>query len=349
MEQTSGSVLFVGSLGLPDSETAFRQLAQRIGTRAKRYPDGEPGERGYWIRWQNAVFAAHPGLELITARKIEGYKDTKVRPLYRLRDGTAARALSFPKLGYSDAALASWATFKRLRDAGVVAPGIRFQVCLPSCAALLTSFFPADQARLVEPALEEAMHSEVRAMHAGIPAAELAIQWDVAYELIAADGGQPPLHYAAPIAGSVERIARHVGWVPAGVEAGVHLCYGDPGHKHVIEPKDLGTCVAFANGIAAKAARRVDWIHLPVPRNRDDDAYFAPLRGLRLGPETELYIGCIHFTDGADGALHRAHAARAYVRDFGLATECGFGRRDPATILPLLDLHAAVAARNASR
>lgn len=119
--------------------------------------------------------------------------------------------------------------------------------------------------------------------------------------------------------------------------------------KHVIEPKDLGTCVALANGIAAKAARRVDWIHLPVPRARDDDAYFAPLRGLRLAPETELYVGCIHYTDGAEGTQRRASAARAHVASFGLATECGFGRRDPATILPLLDLHAAVASKIPSR
>jgi hypothetical protein len=26
--------------------------------------------------------------------------------------------------------------------------------------------------------------------------------------------------------------------VPAEVELGLHLCYGDPGHKHVVEPKD---------------------------------------------------------------------------------------------------------------
>ena len=74
MATAAGKVLFVGSLGLPDAETAFRALAKRVGNLAKRYPDGEPGERGYWIRWQNAVFAAHPDLELVRERKIEGYK-----------------------------------------------------------------------------------------------------------------------------------------------------------------------------------------------------------------------------------------------------------------------------------
>ena len=41
--------------------------------------------------------------------------------------------------------------------------------------------------------------------------------------------------------------------------------------------------------------------HLPVPRNRTDEVYFAPLRTLRLHPETELYLGLVHYTDGIEG------------------------------------------------
>lgn len=343
MASAAGQILFVGSLGLPDAETAFRLLGERIGTRATRYPDGEPGERSYWIRWQNAVFAGHADLELIEARRIEGYQDTKARPLYRLRDGVDPAAFTIEKLGYADAALASWAVFERLRDQGAVPAGTRFQVCLPTCGALLTSFFPADQARLIEPALEDAMRREVEATAAAIPAQDLAVQWDVAYEIVAHDGAQPPLHYDDPLTGSVERIARQVGWVPAGVEAGVHLCYGDPGHRHIVEPEDFATCVAFANGIAEKATRDLDWIHMPVPRGRSDDAYFKPLDGLTLRPETELYIGCVHYTDGVEGTRKRLAAANKHARDFGVSTECGFGRRDPETIPDLIGLHAELA------
>ena len=343
MGNADGRVHFVGSLGLPDAESAFRMLSERIGTRATRYPDGEPGDRAYWIRWQNAVFAAHRDFELIEDRTIEGYKDAKTRPLYRLRDGVDPKALRIDRLGYAEAALASWSDFKRLRDNGVVPAGTRFQVCLPSCAALLTSFFPGDQAALAEPALEDAMRREVEAIAAAIAAADLAIQWDVAYEIIASDGGQPPLHYADALDGSVERLVRQVGWVPAGAEAGVHLCYGDPGHKHIIEPKDLGTCVAFANAICKTATRPVNWVHMPVPRDRSDDAYFAPLDNLALNPETELYVGCIHHTDGAAGTQTRMASAGKHVSGFGLATECGFGRRDPETIPALFDIHDEVA------
>ena len=82
---------------------------------------------------------------------------------------------------------------------------------------------------------------------------------------------------------------------------------------------------------------------MPVPRDRYDDAYFAALRDLKLDPKTELYLGLIHYTDGIGGAKARLAAARKVVCDFGVATECGFGRRDPKTVDALLALHRAVA------
>jgi hypothetical protein len=82
---------------------------------------------------------------------------------------------------------------------------------------------------------------------------------------------------------------------------------------------------------------------MPVPRNRTDGAYFAPLERLALRPETELCLGLVHYTDGIEGAKRRLATARKYVKDFSVATECGFGRRDPRTIPELLRLHAAVA------
>src|SRR5271170_3585457 len=37
---------------------------------------------------------------------------------------------------------------------------------------------------------------------------------------------------------------------------------------------------------------------MPVPRERDDVAYFAPLKVLKLHPRTELYLELVHRTDG---------------------------------------------------
>ena len=82
---------------------------------------------------------------------------------------------------------------------------------------------------------------------------------------------------------------------------------------------------------------------MPVPRDRDDDAYFAPLRRLRLPPHTELCLGLVHHTDGVAGTRRRLAAAEKHVQNFSIATECGFGRRPPATIPELLRIHAEVA------
>lgn len=131
--------------------------------------------------------------------------------------------------------------------------------------------------------------------------------------------------------------------VPADVDLLYHLCYGDSNHRHVVEPTDMGDMVDFANRLSRRIARPVQLIHMPVPRNRADDAYFAPLQRLDLRPETELCLGLVHYTDGVEGTRRRIAAAQRHVKDFSIATECGFGRRDPATIPELLRIHAAVA------
>ncbi len=82
---------------------------------------------------------------------------------------------------------------------------------------------------------------------------------------------------------------------------------------------------------------------MPVPVDRSDAAYFAPLRNLRLRPETKLSLGLIHDQDGVWGAAKRIASAEQFVHDFSIATECGFGRRAPETIPGLLRLHAELA------
>ena len=73
--------------------------------------------------------------------------------------------------------------------------------------------------------------------------------------------------------------------------------------------------------------------------DRDDAAYFAPLRGLRLPERTRLYLGLIHHDD-AEGDRRRMDAARAAVGGgFGVATECGWGRGEPARLDGLLESH----------
>jgi hypothetical protein len=139
------------------------------------------------------------------------------------------------------------------------------------------------------------------------------------------------------------RITELGNMVPATVELGFHLCYGDFGHQHFVQPKDMSVLATLAGQIVAGLRRPLDWVHMPVPRDRDDDAYFAPMRRLRLPADTELFLGLIHATDGMDGVRRRIAAAQQWVPAFGVATECGLGRRAPESIPALLRLHRAAA------
>ena len=265
-----------------------------------------------------------------------------MRPFYTLKDGADLSRFAFKELGYAQEAINSYAEFSRMKKAGTIPSDVKFQVCLPSVVSLLTLFIEKVDRSRVEAALEAAMKREVDTMAASIPTSDLAIQWDAVSEVVGHDGGEA-LYYSDVFANSVARLARYVDFIPAGIEAGIHFCYGDPGHKHILEPKDAGTCVEFANGICQRAKRKVNWIYLPIPRDRTDSAFYKPLANLRTPPETEIYLGLIYFTDGIAGTKRRLKLAAEQLKDFGLATECGFGRRDPSTIQGLLAIYREAA------
>jgi hypothetical protein len=101
--------------------------------------------------------------------------------------------------------------------------------------------------------------------------------------------------------------------VPRSVELGYHLCYGMAGGKHFKEPADTALLTEMANRISTSVGRPLQWMHLPVPPSRSDAAYFAPLSNLRLGSDTEVYLGLVHLADGViepdNGCKRRTSAA----------------------------------------
>ena len=127
--------------------------------------------------------------------------------------------------------------------------------------------------------------------------------------------------------------------VPADVELGIHLCYGDYDAKHFVEPEDAGKEVELANAIVEMAVRPIAFMHMPVPIDRTDDAFYSPLADLKLSQATELYLGLVH----ADGRnAERIAAASKVVSDFGIATECGIARqRTPEQVRELIRAHVA--------
>ena len=331
-------VHLVGSVGLADAETVFAAVSETLGGLCPRIPDGETGERTNWIRWQRGTFARCDSLERVGRLGHAQFRDGNERPVFGMKPGVAPGDVDLGDLGYGDVALDSFAVFSRLRREGGIGEGCRFMVAVPTPMALIFSYVKADEQLALEPAVETALARDLDKIRAGIPADRLSVQFDVCLEVVGADGGVP-LPYDDPVEGAAERIARLARLVDGEAEFGVHLCYGDPGHKHLIEPADLGTSVAFANRIAERVARRVDFVHMPVPRGRADDGYFAPLADLALPAETRLILGLVHYTDGVDGSRARMAAADRFVESYDIATECGFGRRDPATIPELLRIH----------
>ena len=100
--------------------------------------------------------------------------------------------------------------------------------------------------------------------------------------------------------------------------------------------------VDMVNAIVARVRRSIQFFHLPVPKGRTDDAYYAALEQLKLQPGTELYLGLVHHAD-APGNAARLAAARRHARVDGVATECGMARGDPARLPELLAAHVKTA------
>ena len=331
----------VGSAPFETAEEMFRTAAAHLGAGLKRLPDGEVGERDSWIKWQHARIGRSPQFRL--ADIVPVYVPA---PPYELVEGaTPAEAIELPDLGYAGAAIDSFETFQELTDEGVIPRGTRFQVGLPTPLSVASAYIVPASRDPFEAAYTRALGGELERIVAAVPAAKLAIQWEAAVEFALLEGLFPS-HLGDDMAGAIaQRLAGLVDLVPAGVEAGIHLCYGDSGHRHFCEPADTGHLVAVANGVSARARRSIDWIHMPVPKERDDEAYFAPLADLRLKPGCELYLGLVHTTGRIAGTRRRIDAAERVVRDFGIATECGFGRRPPDTIPDLFRQHVEAAER----
>jgi hypothetical protein len=346
VDMIPSKVHLVGSIALDSVEDVFRTTGSLLGRRLRRVPDGEPGGRRLWISWQYPLLRAQPFLKADMSRP----NQTSGFPPLNLADNAEPADIRFPELGYAREAWASYQDFLEARERGQLPSGVRFQVSLPTPFAVINPFCAPQEAGLIEPAYEQAMLREVAAICRAISHRDLSIQWDVCVEMVMWDGRLPFIRSPfADLAGEVMgRMKRLAAAIPADVELGFHLCYGDWEAKHFIEPLDAAKLVEFANALAAAVSRRINFLHMPVPIDRSDDAYFAPLRDLKLSLGTELYLGLVH-ADGAEATRKRIAAASRYVSDFGIATECGIARcRTPNLVRTLLQIHADASSEPAS-
>lgn len=337
---TPDDIHLVGSIGLDTVEEVFRTVGGMFGRRLRRIPDGEPGPRRLWVSFQYPVLRASPYLRPDPSGEV---RPTSGFPKLCLAEDVDPAEVHFGELGYAREAQGSYVDFCAARKRGEILPGIRFQVCLPTPMGVIYAFCTTCDLAAIEQAYEAAMIEEAKRICAAIPHEDRCIQWDFCHEMVILDG-QAQGHFPTVNASLPEvmaRMRRLAAAVPKDVEMGMHFCYGDFGAKHMIEPRDAGKMVEVANALASGIDRPLAYLHMPVPVARADDDYFRPLGALKLSAQTKLYLGLIHAADGVEGTRKRIEVARKFVRDFGIATECGISRaRRPELVRRLLELHA---------
>jgi hypothetical protein len=343
------SVHFNGSVNLPDADTVMREISSRIPAGVRRMTDGETGERGYWIMFQIQKFLQMPQFESVSVgQSYETEADAPQAPQLRLAAGATADRIEWPNLGYADAYAASFEIFDRLQSEGTIPADVRFQVQYPTPLASMAGTIVPQDMPAVAASYERALFADLDALLDRLPHDRCALQWDVAIEFGLLEGAMGP-GSAMPLNQITPGLVRCVDRVPADVPVGLHLCYGDYGHQHFKQPESVQLQVDLVNAVVAAAHRPLRWASFTVPQARSDAAYFAPLRDLKAGAETELNFALVPYYPAkqpegttADQVRHIDAAlglSAAGQRDWGVCTECGMGRVDRGDVPALLDLH----------
>jgi hypothetical protein len=345
MNGNPAHMFFCGSIPLEHEVDVFKALAELGGERLRRVPDGELGDRRMWVIGQYAVLAAAAALEFGPFPPDGLTRRTCYQIPLRLRAGKTADDIDFSGLGYARHASSSYGLFSEMKKAGKIPPHWRLQVNLPTPSDVMPMIEASSKAA-AEKAYRAALLAELDEIQRQIPHRELAITWDVVHAVLTwEDPGNKYItqFFADPKNDFLRSLVELGSAVAADVELGYHLCYGSQDHKHALEPRDLTACVSISNAVAAKLRRRIDYVHMPVPRERYDDAFFKPLAELDRQRIGEVYLGLVHYTDGVEGARRRISAAEKHLPEFGIAAECGFGRRPShQDVMRLIKLHADI-------
>ena len=332
-------VLLVGSSPLATPKDFFTTTSKALPGRLHQLPDGETGSRANFIAWQ------HGSLPI-----------TIIQPRWGGQPSAESSAKKYTlddikPTGYDDQAIVSFEVFRELKAAGNIASDTRFQVSLPTPFSVVRGFVEDDGVcAQVEPLYEQRLTQAVRRIQEHIPASELTIQWDLPTEIAALEYELGRIQdrywkpYFSPVKGGIlQRLVRLAQAVDRDVEMGYHLCYGDFGHAHFVQPADMSVMVDFASAIVEKVGptHHVAYFHMPVPKDRTDETYFSPLKSAALSG-AKLFLGVVHANDES-GTKERLQAAQnVYPNVAGVSTECGMGRTPKDDMVNVLGICASV-------
>ena len=187
--RVNSELLLVGSLPADSADPALRSAAGFLAALVFALPDGETGPRAGWVSYERERLV-RPNEGMVTLAETESPtglpRHAYETPVFGIRPGSArCTGTSWPRI---DDALASYSVFSSLRAAGVIPRGVRrFQVCLPFPASALNAF-KADFAHdypIAAGGFEDLVGAtpvELARLFSVIPPADVAIQWDLAYE-----------------------------------------------------------------------------------------------------------------------------------------------------------------------
>jgi hypothetical protein len=374
------SVHFNGSVNLPDAESVMREISSRIPTGVRRMVDGEPGERSYWVVYQQSKFEQVPQFQLALDDHLGSPDGAPALPGFSLVEGATPESVTWPDLGYADSYIESYELFRRLQEEGAIATDTRFQLQYPAPVEVISAFVsPEDLPRVGRQLLasyEKALFADLNKALAVIPHDRCAVQWDLAFQMEFLEGDVHPdktNNYGLPVmdlttwnlnAGVVgpgkstpmelvaADTARCIDAVPADVPVGLHLCYGDYGHMHAVDPESLGLQIELLNAIAASASRTVSFCQFTVTQGQRAPEFFAPLEALRTGQGTELAFGIVpYFPDNHEPGTTAEQvrlidagiaASETANPEWSVSTECGLGRVTPEDLPKLLDFHRQI-------
>ena len=284
------SAHFVGSMPLASTEETFRTISSAVGPWLKRLPDGETGARRTWVGYVGSMLGKHPDLEIdpdAPKFQMKVLSGRLYREFVRLkfRKGVDVSNVQF-ETRYAEIALELFKCFDKLQRAGVVPPGVRFQICLPTPLAITYNYISADLRPDFIRAYGDHILGEVSKISKELPPERLAVQWDVLQEILMLEDffGERGTDHEEEIFSVVARMGNGV---PEPIELGYHFCYGSPLDEHLILPKDTSTILRLIEAITGSVSRPVQFFHIPVPLDRGTDDYYRPLSRLNIARDGE--------------------------------------------------------------
>jgi hypothetical protein len=329
----------VGSFPAATAAEAMRLTVDRLGPDLDYLPDGETGERQNWVISMIEGFRQHPDLRLA---KEGDWSDYDKVPRFAIRRGHRLYGAAVD-LGIVAAARSARPEFDALRSGMTQAQGRpRLQIGIPGDIDLaMFTFGPTGPVRHLRPFTEALAITMHQARDLLGDDALFQIEVPAELVLLARAPGQARPAVAGLLARRITALAQGA---PQGARFGVHLCLGDMNHRALGQLTDAGPVVLLANALAARwpDGRPLEYVHAPLAAAdnppADDAAFYQPLSGLRLGPETRFIAGFAH--EDQDEAVQ--FRIRQFIEDavgdrVGISTSCGLGRRTPDAALAALD------------